>query len=116
MKRIGDVRNRMCVCRGKQRNRPKRAKRPRSCREDKSSFVLIQGFLCATGTAREEHHEMEFSVTKSTLLNELSTTQGVVERHTDAGGLAPYKSSLRKRIGSWTAFRLAVLTSSFRVP
>src|SRR6202035_3057280 len=38
--------------------------------------------MSATGTAREEHHEMEFSVTKSALLNELSTTQGVVERKT----------------------------------
>src|SRR6202166_602423 len=33
-------------------------------------------------TAREEQQAMEFSVTKSALLNELSTTQGVVERKT----------------------------------
>jgi DNA polymerase III subunit beta len=38
--------------------------------------------MTAPGTAREEHQEMEFSVTKSALLNELSTTQGVVERKT----------------------------------
>src|SRR5256885_7822769 len=38
--------------------------------------------MTAPGTAREEHQAMEFSVTKSTLLNELSTTQGVVERKT----------------------------------
>jgi DNA polymerase-3 subunit beta len=36
----------------------------------------------APGTAREEHQAMEFSVTKSALLNELNTTQGVVERKT----------------------------------
>lgn len=35
-----------------------------------------------TGAAREEYQAMEFSVTKSVLLNELSTTQGVVERKT----------------------------------
>ncbi|HVH59938.1 MAG TPA: DNA polymerase III subunit beta, partial [Candidatus Sulfotelmatobacter sp.] len=34
------------------------------------------------GTAREEYQSMEFSVTKSALLNELSMTQGVVERKT----------------------------------
>jgi len=38
--------------------------------------------MTAPGTAREEHQAMEFSVTKSVLLNELSTTQGVVERKT----------------------------------
>src|SRR5437773_2434779 len=38
--------------------------------------------MTAPGTAREEHQSMEFSVTKSALLNELSTTQGVVERKT----------------------------------
>src|ERR1051326_5844355 len=38
--------------------------------------------MSATGTAREESQSMEFSVTKSLLLNELSTTQGVVERKT----------------------------------
>src|SRR5579871_2806531 len=38
--------------------------------------------MTATGTAREESHSMEFSVTKSALLNELNTTQGVVERKT----------------------------------
>src|SRR5271156_4602603 len=38
--------------------------------------------MTAPGTAREEHQAMEFSVTKSALLNELSTTQGVVERKT----------------------------------
>lgn len=38
--------------------------------------------MSATGTAREESQAMEFSVTKSALLNELSTTQGVVERKT----------------------------------
>ena len=39
--------------------------------------------MSATGTAREESHQsMEFSVTKSALLNELTTTQGVVERKT----------------------------------
>src|SRR5438876_2727630 len=45
---------------------------------------LIEGKLkmTAPGTAREEHQSMEFSVTKSALLNELSTTQGVVERKT----------------------------------
>ena len=34
------------------------------------------------GTVREESQAMEFSVTKSALLNELTTTQGVVERKT----------------------------------
>jgi DNA polymerase III subunit beta len=38
--------------------------------------------MTAPGTAREEHQAMEFSVTKSALLNELTTTQGVVERKT----------------------------------
>jgi DNA polymerase III subunit beta len=38
--------------------------------------------MTAPGTAREDHQSMEFSVTKSALLNELSTTQGVVERKT----------------------------------
>jgi len=38
--------------------------------------------MSATGTAREESQAMEFSVTKSALLNELNTTQGVVERKT----------------------------------
>jgi len=38
--------------------------------------------MTAPGTAFEEHQAMEFSVTKSVLLNELSTTQGVVERKT----------------------------------
>ena len=38
--------------------------------------------MSATGTAREESQAMEFSITKSALLNELSTTQGVVERKT----------------------------------
>jgi DNA polymerase-3 subunit beta len=38
--------------------------------------------MTSTGTAREEHQAMEFSVSKSELLNELSTTQGVVERKT----------------------------------
>src|SRR5580698_9052580 len=38
--------------------------------------------MSATGTAREESQSMEFSVTKSALLNELTTTQGVVERKT----------------------------------
>jgi DNA polymerase-3 subunit beta len=38
--------------------------------------------MSATGTAREESEAMEFSVTKSTLLDELTTTQGVVERKT----------------------------------
>jgi len=38
--------------------------------------------MTATGTAREDSQLMEFSVAKSTLLNELSITQGVVERKT----------------------------------
>jgi len=38
--------------------------------------------MSATGTAREESEAMEFSVTKSALLDELTTTQGVVERKT----------------------------------
>jgi DNA polymerase III, beta subunit len=38
--------------------------------------------MSATGTVREESQAMEFSVTKSALLNELNTTQGVVERKT----------------------------------
>jgi DNA polymerase III subunit beta len=38
--------------------------------------------MTATGTVREESQSMEFSVTKSALLNELSITQGVVERKT----------------------------------
>src|SRR3954471_13009459 len=38
--------------------------------------------MTAPVIAREEHQAMEFSVTKSALLNELSTTQGVVERKT----------------------------------
>src|SRR6266705_4193276 len=38
--------------------------------------------MTATGTAREESQAMEFSVTKSALLNELTTSQGVVERKT----------------------------------
>jgi DNA polymerase-3 subunit beta len=38
--------------------------------------------MTAPGSAREESQAMEFSVTKSALLNELTTTQGVVERKT----------------------------------
>src|SRR5258705_11810567 len=38
--------------------------------------------MSATGTVREESQAMEFSVGKSALLNELTTTQGVVERKT----------------------------------
>jgi len=38
--------------------------------------------MTAPGTAREEYQPMEFSVTKSALLTELSMTQGVVERKT----------------------------------
>src|ERR1700682_4925803 len=38
--------------------------------------------MTAPVTAREDHQSMEFSVSKSALLNELSTTQGVVERKT----------------------------------
>jgi DNA polymerase III subunit beta len=38
--------------------------------------------MTAPGTAREDHQSMEFSVSKTALLNELNTTQGVVERKT----------------------------------
>src|SRR5207248_519242 len=38
--------------------------------------------MIAPGTASEEYQAMEFSVSKSALLNELSMTQGVVERRT----------------------------------
>src|SRR5271165_1667316 len=38
--------------------------------------------MTAPGTAREDHQSMEFSVSKSALVNELNTTQGVVERKT----------------------------------
>jgi DNA polymerase III subunit beta len=38
--------------------------------------------MTAPVTAREDYQAMEFSVTKSVLLNELTTTQGVVERKT----------------------------------
>src|ERR1700745_963032 len=38
--------------------------------------------MSSTGTVREESQAMEFSVSKSALLNELTTTQGVVERKT----------------------------------
>jgi DNA polymerase-3 subunit beta len=38
--------------------------------------------MTAPVTAREDYQAMEFSVTKSALLNELNTTQGVVERKT----------------------------------
>jgi DNA polymerase III subunit beta len=38
--------------------------------------------MSSTGTAREESQSMEFSVSKSALLTELNTTQGVVERKT----------------------------------
>jgi DNA polymerase III subunit beta len=38
--------------------------------------------MAVAGTAREENQAMEFSVTNSALLNELTTTQGVVERKT----------------------------------
>jgi DNA polymerase-3 subunit beta len=38
--------------------------------------------MTAPGTAREDYQAMEFSVTKSVLLSELTTTQGVVERKT----------------------------------
>src|SRR5712692_4743386 len=45
-------------------------------------WLRVNFTMTAPGTAREEHQAMEFSVTKSALLNELSTTQGVVERKT----------------------------------
>src|ERR1700731_1738201 len=38
--------------------------------------------MTSPGTAREEHQAMEFSVTKSALVEELQLTQGVVERKT----------------------------------
>src|ERR1700739_2875612 len=38
--------------------------------------------MSATGTVREESQAMEFTVSKSDLLNELTATQGVVERKT----------------------------------
>src|SRR5260370_6930497 len=38
--------------------------------------------MTAPVTVREDYQAMEFSVTKSALLDELSTTQGVVERKT----------------------------------
>src|SRR5437879_12849174 len=38
--------------------------------------------MTAPVTVREDYQAMEFSVSKSALLNELSTTQGVVERKT----------------------------------
>src|SRR5450432_4643780 len=38
--------------------------------------------MTAPVTAREDYQSMEFSVTKSAFLNELNTTQGVVERKT----------------------------------
>src|ERR1700691_3990018 len=38
--------------------------------------------MTAPVTAREDHQAMEFSVSKAALLNERSTTQGVVERKT----------------------------------
>jgi len=38
--------------------------------------------MAVAGTAREENQAMEFSVTKSVLVNELNTTQGVIERKT----------------------------------
>src|SRR5271163_1595847 len=38
--------------------------------------------MTAPVSAREDYQAMEFSVSKSALLNELSTTQGVVERKT----------------------------------
>ena len=38
--------------------------------------------MAAPVTAREDYQAMEFSVSKSALLNELNTTQGVVERKT----------------------------------
>src|SRR6201987_3119082 len=38
--------------------------------------------MSATGTVRDESQAMEFTVSKSALLNELTTTQGVVERKT----------------------------------
>src|ERR1700728_3882744 len=38
--------------------------------------------MTAPVTAREDHQAMEFSVSKTALLYELSTTQGVVERKT----------------------------------
>src|SRR5712692_6034661 len=44
--------------------------------------LRVHFIMTAPGTAREEHQAMEFSVTKSALLNELNTTQGVVERKT----------------------------------
>src|SRR5262245_10079505 len=44
--------------------------------------------MSATGTAREESQAMEFSVTKSVLLNELNTTQDVVELKTTIPNLS----------------------------
>src|SRR5258708_23716561 len=38
--------------------------------------------MTAPVSVREDYQAMEFSVSKSALLNELSTTQGVVERKT----------------------------------
>jgi DNA polymerase-3 subunit beta len=38
--------------------------------------------MAVAGTAREENQAMEFSVTKSALVDELNTTQGVIERKT----------------------------------
>src|ERR1041385_4939252 len=52
-------------------------KRAPSPPESRLNFIMT-----APGTAREEYQSMEFSVSKSVLLNELSMTQGVVERKT----------------------------------
>jgi hypothetical protein len=56
--------------------------------------------MSATGTAREKSQAMEFSVTKSVLLNELNTTQGVTPKSTPHGiahRARPVPQSSKKR-------------------
>src|SRR3989441_4366415 len=69
--------------------------------------------MSATGTAREESHSMEFSVTKSALLNELTTSQGVVERKTTIPTLSNLLGEAREGRVTITAtdLELSVRTS-----
>src|SRR4029077_6925491 len=69
--------------------------------------------MSGTGTVREESQSMEFSVTKSALLDELTTTQGVVERKTTIPILSKHRVKAKGSTLTITAtdLELSVRTS-----
>ena len=71
--------------------------------------------MSATGTAREESQLMEFNVTKSALLNELTTSQGVVERKTTIPILSNLLVEAREGRVTITATDLELMASKIYI-